>query len=79
MVHKQKLGLYMNKEISERFENLTGARILVRRNDALGNPYMDEIRVPSSPQVAARRGLELLLDLAESQAIIDETTHKTKE
>lgn len=69
----RKLGLYLNKEISERFEKLKHSRVLVRRNDALGEPYMDEIRIPSSPQEAARRGLELFLDLAESQAVIDET------
>lgn len=79
MAQGRKFGLYMNKELSERLENLKGQRVLVKRNDALGEPYMDEIRIPSSPQEAARRGLELFLDLAESQAVIDETTQPDKE
>lgn len=72
----RKLGLYLNKDLSERLEKLKGQRVLVRRDDALGNPYTDEIKIPKSPQEAARLGLELFLDLAESQSVIDETKQK---
>jgi hypothetical protein len=78
MTKGRKMGFYMNSDLAERLENLKGARVLLKRHDAVGNPYMDEIRVPSNPQTAIRSGLDLFLDLAERQAVIDETQH-TKE
>lgn len=73
MAKGKRFGLYLNADYMDELENLKGTAILIQKEDAVGNPFVQEIRIPSDTQAAVRTGLDVLFSLAKAQRIIDTT------